>query len=54
MEELLSDLDMDFGEVVEIDDGLCPYYFYYFGFLKIIPIPIFHPPGKDIKMKEVH
>ena len=37
LEELLSDLDMDFGEVVEIDDGLCPYYFYYFGFLKLIP-----------------
>ena len=54
LEELLSDLDMDFGEVVEIDDGLCPCYFYYFGFLKLIPIPIFHPPGKDIKTKEVH
>lgn len=28
--------------------------FYYFGFLKLIPIPIFHPPGKNIDMKEVH
>lgn len=54
LEELLSDLDMDFGEVVEIDDGLYPCYFYYFDFLKLIPIPIFHPPGKDIKTKEVH
>lgn len=54
LEELLSDLDMDFGEVVEIDDGLCPCYFYYFGFLKLIPIPVFHPRGKDIKTKEVH
>ena len=54
LEELLSDFDIAFGEVIEIDDGLCPYYFYYFGFLKLIPIPIFHPPGKDIKMKEAH
>lgn len=54
LEELLSDFDMAFGEVIEIDDGLFPYYFYYFGFLRIIPIPIFHPPGKDIKTKEEH
>ena len=54
LEELLSDLDIVFGEVIEIDDGLCPYYFYYFGFHKLIPIPIFHPPGKDIKTTEVH
>ena len=54
LEELLSDFDIAFGEVIEIDDGLCPYYFYYFGFLKLIPIPIFHPSGKDIKTKEEH
>ena len=54
LEELLSDFDIAFGEVIEIDDGLCPYYFNYFGFLKLIPIPLFHPSGKDIKTKEEH
>ncbi len=54
LEELLSDFDMAFGEVVEIDDGRCPYYFYYFGVLKLIPIPVFRPLGKGIKTKEVH
>ena len=53
-EEMLSDFGIAFGEVIEIDNGLCPYYFYYFGFLRLIPIPIFHPPGKDIKTTKVY
>ena len=28
-ESVLSDVNLDYGEVVEIDDGLKPYYFYY-------------------------
>ena len=29
LEDLLPDLDVSPGEVIEIDDGLQPYYFYY-------------------------
>ena len=43
-EELLSDGGLSLGEVIEIDDGLRPYYFYNFGFPRVIPIPSFHPP----------
>ena len=54
MEDLLSDSELSLGEVIEIDDGLRPYYFYYFGFQRIIPVPIFHSlkAGKNIKAKE--
>ena len=53
LEELLSDDDLSLGEVIEIDDGLRPYYFYNFGFPRVIPIPSFHPP-KTSKAKEAH
>ena len=54
LEDILSDSDLALGEVIEIDDGLRPYYFYYFGFQRIIPVPIFHPlkAGKNIKPTE--
>ena len=43
LEDLLPDLDVSIGEVIEIDDGLRPYYFYYWGLLRLIPILGFHP-----------
>ena len=51
LEELLSDDDLSLGEVIEIDDGLKSYYFYYLEFQRLIPIPIFHP-SKMINTKE--
>ena len=53
LEELLSDDDLSLGEVIEIDDGLRSYYFYNFGFPRVIPIPRFHPP-KTSKTKEAY
>lgn len=54
LEDILPDSDLALGEVIEIDDGLRPYYFYYFGFQRTIPVPIFHPlkAGKNIKPTE--
>ncbi len=54
LEDILSDSDLALGEVIEIDDGLQPYYFYYFGLLRLIPAPIFHPlrTQKDVDTKE--
>ena len=54
LEDILSDFDLSHGEVIEIDDGLKPYYFYYFGLLRLIPVPIFHPPriAKNAEAKE--
>ena len=53
LEDILSDLDLSHGEVIEIDDGLKPYYFYYFGLLRLIPVPFFHPlKAKNIEIKE--
>ena len=53
LEELLSDDNLSLGEVIEIDDGLRPYYFYNFGFPRVIPIPSFYPP-KTAKVKEAN
>ena len=43
LDDLLPDQDVSIGEVIEIDDGLRPYYFYYWGLLRLIPILGFHP-----------
>lgn len=42
LDDLLPDADPSLGEVIEIDDGLRPYCFYYFGFPQLIPVPVFH------------
>ena len=54
LEDILCDFDLSHGEVIEIDDGLQPYYFYYFGLLRLIPVPIFHPLRivKNVETKE--
>lgn len=34
----LCDVDVEYGEVIEIDDGLKPYYFYYVNWGYVIPL----------------
>lgn len=40
VEQIFSDVEVElgYGEVVEIDDGLRPYYFYYLNYNKLIPL----------------
>ena len=40
VERIFSDVEVElgYGEVIEIDDGLRPYYFYYLSFSKLIPL----------------
>ena len=40
VESLFSDagVDLEYGEVIEIDDGLKPYYFYYLNYDRLIPM----------------
>ena len=52
LEDILSDSDLALGEVIEIDDGLRPYYFYYFNFLRVIPVPFFHPLKTEKSIEE--
>lgn len=40
VEDVLSEADLEYGEVVEIDDGLKPYYFQYL-YDALIPVGIF-------------
>ncbi len=35
---------VDSGEIIEIDDGLKPYYFYVLDFATVVPLPYFHIP----------
>ncbi len=44
---LFPDITFTFGEVVEIDDGFKPYYFYYAGEGKFLPAPVFD--GSKVK-----
>jgi len=37
----LSNVDVEHGEIIEIDDGLKPYYFYYVSWAKVIPVLCF-------------
>ena len=39
--EILSDADIALGEVVEIDDGLKPYFFYIMSWSKVVPMSHF-------------
>ena len=39
--------DVDAGEIIEINDGLQPYYFYVLDFATVIPLPYFRFPTKD-------
>lgn len=33
-----SGVELEYGEVIEIDDGLKPYYFYYLNYGELIPL----------------
>ena len=37
-EDVLDDEDLEFGDIFELDDGLKPYYFYYFGPGVVLPV----------------
>lgn len=39
--ELLSEIDVQLGEVIEIDDGLKPYCFYYLDWSTVVPVALF-------------
>ena len=41
LDDFLAEADLSPGEVVEIDDGLRPYFFYCWGWSKFIPAPGF-------------
>ena len=41
LEDFLVETDLSLGEVVEIDDGLQPYYFYYLTWSKFVPVLAF-------------
>ena len=38
VDSVLSDAELQLGEVVEIDDGLKPYYFYYLSWSRLVPV----------------
>lgn len=38
LEEVLCDSNVEYGEVIEIDDGLKPYYFYCYNSMTVIPV----------------
>lgn len=41
LEDVLSEPDLELGEIIEIDNGLQPYFFYYYSFCQVIPAPSF-------------
>lgn len=43
VENIFSDagMELEYGEVIEIDDGLKPYYFYYLNYGELIPLCFF-------------
>lgn len=41
IESILEDFETEYGDVIEIDDGLQPYFFYCFAFAKILPVSNF-------------
>ena len=43
--EILSEHDIGLGEVVEIDDGLKPYYFYYLNWSNVVPVSYYNLNG---------
>ena len=39
--------EVNAGEIIEIDDGLQPYYFYVLDFATVVPLPYFRLPEED-------
>ena len=42
LDDFLVETDLSLGEVVEIDDGLRPYYFYYLSWSRFVPVSSFN------------
>lgn len=53
VESVLENADLQFGEIIEIDDGLKPYYFYYFHWPVLIPIYSFDRT-KTVQQEDGH
>ena len=51
LRDILSE-EVDDGEIIEIDDGLQPYYFYAFDFATVIPLRYFRLPEEDKAITE--
>lgn len=49
VEDVLPDKDLEYGEIIELDDGLKPYYFYYLSYSTIVPAMLFTPPKATAK-----
>ena len=47
VDELLEEFTTEYGDVIEIDDGLQPYYFYCFAFMKLLPAAGFEAPKQN-------
>jgi len=41
LDDFFAEVDIQPGEVIEIDDGLKPYYFYCLGCARIVPVSLF-------------
>lgn len=41
LDDFLVEADIQMGEVIEIDDGLKPYYFYCMGWSRLVPVLLF-------------
>lgn len=50
-EYILDDLGLKFGDLFELDDGLRPYYFYYFGPGVVLPATVSGMPKREDKRK---
>ena len=42
LDDFQVETDLSLGEVVEIDDGLRPYYFYYLSWSRFVPVSSFN------------
>ena len=50
-EYILDELGLEFGDLFELDDGLRPYYFYYFGAGIVLPATVSGLPTREGKRK---
>lgn len=50
-EDVLDDVDLEFGDLFEVDDGLKPYYFYYFGPGVVLPASVSGLAGQQKEAK---
>ncbi len=46
-DSILEHFETEYGDVIEIDDGLRPYFFYCFDFAKLLPVMGFRPARQN-------